>query len=591
MSETSLKDLAKTNHRPKQSDLLQRMWPWVRPYLGSFALALALLLFTSGSKMLGPVILQKAIDDFIVPRNFGGLLGLIGAYAALVLVGFASNYFEIMLLERTGQRIIADLKKRSFRHLLSLDLAYFDQSNTGKLVSRIENDANEMKVLFSTVFTNILGNLLMVLGMFGLMAWQYDLRLAIYVVGLCPLILLAALGFNQLMKPWLLKVRKQVAEVNGLLTDVIQGIATIQVFGRQAHFMQEIDKQSQAKFKLDKVTNIAFNSFFNFLFFIQTIGLVLVLWFGGQMALRGEMTIGSLILFMMFIRTFFVPIMFLSSQFSEFQKGLAAAIRIFDLLDQRPQIASIPTPQALEQGPYTLEFRHVWFRYREDSDWVLQDLSFVCPAGEHWAIVGPTGSGKTTIMSLLLRFYEPQQGQILLNGIDIRQLALEDLRRQFGLVLQDVIFFPGSLLRNLNLGQELPLEQIRQVMREIGLDAMIQRLPQGYESEIHEGGLNFSEGERQLLSFGRALLRNPQILILDEATSHIDPETERLLQSAMQTLLEGRTAMIIAHRLATIERADRILVLHYGRLVEQGRHHELMAQEGVYAEMQTLQQV
>lgn len=589
MATTQTQSIETNTVTHKQSDLVQRMLPWARPYARAFAIALFLLLVTSTVKMLGPIVLQQSVDHYIIPKNFQGLLTLLLGYVALVIVGFVANYYEIMILERTGQRIIADLKKRAFSHLLSLDQTFFDQSNTGKLVSRIENDANEMKVLFSTVFTNILGNLLMVLGMFIVMAWQYDLRLAVYVVGMCPVLLFSAMWFNRWMEPFLIRVRKQVSEVNGLLTEVIHGIGTIQIFGRQAHFMQAIREQSQLKFKLEQRTNLAFNSFFNLLFFSQTLGLVMVLWFGGQMAMRGEMQLGSLILFMMFIRTFFVPIMFLSSQFSEFQKGIAAAQRIFELLDQKATIQSHAVITDLPAGPCTIEFRHVWFRYRDDSDWVLQDVSFVCPAGEHWALVGPTGSGKTTIISLLMRFYEPQKGQILINGVDIHQLDLQALRQLYGLVLQDVSFFPGTILRNLMLGQEIPLEKVRQVMKEIGLDSIIQALKQGYYTQIQEDAHNLSEGEQQLLSVGRALLRNPQVLILDEATSHIDPQSELLLQRAMKTLLQGRTALMIAHRLSTIEQADRILVLHYGRLVEQGKHSELMQSKGVYAQMRALQ--
>ena len=575
----------------RQRDLVKRILPWVRPHTRTFVLALLLLLFSSGAKMLGPVILQQAVDKYIVPGNFQGLLALIGAYVVLVVLGFVANYFEIIQLEIVGQRLIANLKQRAFSHLLDLDLDYFDQQSTGKLVSRIENDANAMKVLFSTIITNILGNFIVVLGMFMIMAWQYDLRLAVYVVGLCPVILGAALLFNKWMEPLLISVRKQVAEVNGLLTEIIQGIATIQIFGQQERFTQEIEQKSHAKFKQETRMTVSFNTFFNLLFFMQTLGLGLVLWFGGQKVMQGDMTLGSLILFMVFIRTFFVPIMFLSSQFTEFQKAIAAASRIFDLLDREPEIKPVLDPEPFPEAPYTLEFRNVWFRYHSASDWVLQNLSFCCPAGKHWALVGPTGSGKTTIISLLLRFYDPQRGQILLNGVDIRQLCLDSLRQQLGLVLQDVIFFPGSVYRNLDLGQDLDLSQLREVMAEIGLDEVIQALPAGYETELREGAANLSEGERQLLSFGRALLRNPHILILDEATSHIDPKTESKIQRAMKTLLEGRTALIIAHRLATIEQADQILVLQYGQLVEQGSHTQLIQKRGVYAEMRALQMV
>lgn len=576
---------------PHSGHLVSRLLPWLRPYWRSFVLALGLLLFSAGARMLGPVMLQQAVDRYILPGNFTGLLSLLGGYVVLVVLGFAASYVEIIQLEMASQRILADLKHRAFAHLLEQDLAYFDQQSTGKLVSRIENDANAMKLLMSTVVTNILGNLMVVLGMFGIMAWQYDFKLALYVVGFCPLILLAALLFNKWMEPVLLEVRRQVAEVNGLLTEVIQGVGTIQIFGQQGRFISRIAQQSRAKLRLEGRMTLSFNGFFNLLFFVQSIALALVLWLGGQQVMRGEMTLGSLILFLVFIRSFFVPIMFLSSQFNEFQKGIAAAQRIFELLDQRAEVAPPQLATPLPPGPCTLEFREVWFRYAPTSDWVLQDLSFVCPAGEHWALVGPTGSGKTTLISLLLRFYDPERGQILLNGVDIRELALQDLRAQMGLVLQDVVFFPGSVLRNLTLGQDVPQAQVVQVMAEIGLDAVIRRLPEGYDTEIQEGARNLSEGERQLMSFGRALLRNPQVLILDEATSHIDPETEGRVQRAMQTLLEGRTAFVIAHRLATIEQADCILVLQYGRLVEAGSHRELMQKRGVYAEMRTLQMV
>lgn len=571
--------------------LLQRILPLLRPHTGSFALALGLLLFSSGAKMLGPVILQQAVDRFIIPGNFKGLASLLGAYAFLVLLGFAANYIEIIQLEKVGQRLIADLKQRAFTHLLKLELRYFDQQSTGKLVSRIENDANALKVLFSTVITNILGNFIVVLGMFTIMAWQYDLRLAVYIVGLCPLILVAALLFNRWMKGLLLRARKQLAEVNGLITEIIQGIATIQIFGQQNRFIAQIARESHLKYRLDSRMTLLFNSFFNSLFFVETIGLALVLWYGGQMVLQGSLSVGSLILFMVFIRTFFVPIMFLSSQFNEFQKAIAAANRIFELLDQpcEPETSLVST--TLPQSPYTLEFQSVWFRYQAEGNWVLKDLSFVCPAGSHWAVVGPTGSGKSTLISLLMRFYEPEKGQILINGIDIRQMPRAFLRAQLGWVLQDLIFFPGSILNNLLLGQKKPLEQVRQVMQAIGLDTVIQRLPQAYDTEVQEGARNLSEGQRQLLSFGRALLHNPQILILDEATSHIDPQSEARLQQAMDTLLEGRTALMIAHRLSTIEQADGILVLQYGQLVEQGSHAELMQRRGVYAEMRTLQMV
>lgn len=585
MSESSTSSL-------RQTDLLQRIWPWVRPHWRTFTLCLMLLLFESGARMLGPILLQQAVDNYILPGNFSGLVLLMGGYMLLLAAGFWANYWELIQLETIGQRMIADIKNRAFSHLLSLDLPFFDQSTTGKLVSRIENDANAMKVLFTSVITHLISNALLMVGMFTIMAWQYDLRLAAWIVGLCPVMLIAAVLFNRMMAPRLVKVRAYVAEVNSFLTEMIQGITTIQVFAREAETLTTLQQHSWSKYRLERFTNIAFNAFFNLLFFMQTIGIVLVLWIGGQQVLAGTLTLGSLILFMTFIRNFFVPIMFLSAQFSEFQRGMAGASRLFELLDERSHLpVALPTEvDLLSAGIQTIEFKNVWFRYQEDGNWVLKDINFVCPAGEHWAIVGPTGSGKTTLISLLFKFYTPQKGQILINGIDLATIPNADIRRHMGLVLQDTLLFPGTIKDNLLLGLDISDEQLELAMQEIGLSAIIQKLPQGFDTELQENANNFSIGEKQLLSFGRALLRNPSLLILDEATSHIDPETERRIQKAMTTVLQGRTALVIAHRLSTIRHADSILVLRYGEVLEMGSHHDLLANQGLYAELHSLQQ-
>jgi ATP-binding cassette, subfamily B, multidrug efflux pump len=561
----------------------------MKPHSVRFVVAVGLLLYASVAKMLGPVILQQAIDRYILPGDFQGLSLLLGFYVILVMTGFTAHYWQLIQLESAGLQIIAALKGKAFEHLVHLDLPFFDQHTTGKLVSRIENDANAMKVLFSSVMSNVVSNLIMMVGMFGIMAWQYDLRLAAYVVGICPVILMAGIFFQRLMGPLLVKIRQRVSEVNGLLTEVIQGISTIQMFAQQQRFMTQIQQQSNEKNKLEGRMTIGFNSFFNVLFFTQNLALALVLWFGGNLVMDQQLTVGSLVLFMVFIRTFFGPIMFLSSQFNEFQKALAGAERIFALLAERPTVLAPFSPQPVPEGLWDISFEDVYFRYPDSERWVLEGLSFHCPAGEHWALVGATGSGKTTLISLLLRFYDPQQGRICINGIDIRELDMGALRQAMGLVLQDVIFFPGSLWQNLVLDKPLDRAHVEQVLTRVGLHQRIQALPEGYNTPLQEGAHNLSEGEQQLLSFGRALLHNPRVLILDEATSHIDPETEGKIQSAMHTVLEGRTALIIAHRLRTIEAADRILVLHHGRLIESGAHQELLQRGGHYAYLHQLQ--
>ena len=316
---------------------------------------------------------------------------------------------------------------------------------------------------------------------------------------------------------------------------------------------------------------------------MEVLGVVIVVWVGGQMVMKGQMTLGSLVLFYSFIRSFFLPIVFLSAQFSEFQKGLAGAVRVFELLEMKSTIVEPTQTISIPSGLVSIEFKQVWFRYREEGEWVLRDVSFYCPVGQHWALVGPTGSGKTTIISLLLKFYQPQKGQILLNGVDIQHIPTLDLRKMVGLVLQDTILFPGTLLQNLVLDQNLTEEQVSDSMKLLGIHDIISHLPQQYETELLENATNLSAGERQLLSFGRAFLKNPSILLLDEATSNIDPQTERKIKEAMQTLLKRRTALIIAHRLSTIQYSDQILVLKFGQLIEVGTHQELLELQVFYS--------
>ena len=576
---------ASSTHPP----LFRTLWPWITPHLRAFVWSVVLLLYSATAKMLGPVILQRAIDDYILPKDFEGLLLLLGGYIALILTGFMAHYWQLIQLEQAGLQIVGALKQKAFEHVLQLDLPFFDKHTTGKLVSRIENDANAMKVLFSSVMSNVASNLIMMVGMFGIMAWQYDLRLAVYVVGMCPVILLAGIVFQRLMRPLLVDIRRRVSEVNGLLTEVIQGISTIQMFAQQDRFMTRIREESQAKNRQESWMTVGFNSFFNVLFFMQTLALALVLWFGGNLVMEERLTVGSLVLFIVFIRTFFGPIMFLSSQFNEFQKAVAGGERIFALLAEEATVRSPLQPVSAPEGLWDISFENVYFRYPDSDRWVLENVSFHCPAGEHWALVGATGSGKTTIISLLLRFYDPQQGRICVNGVDIRQLDIKTLRQAMGLVLQDVVFFPGTLWQNLVLDKALSPETVHEVLQSIGLHQRIMALPEGYETRLEEGAHNLSEGEQQLLSFGRALLHNPRVLILDEATSHIDPETENKIQLAMQTLLKGRTALIIAHRLSTVETCERILVLHHGHLLESGSHAELLQQGGHYAKLHQLQ--
>lgn len=576
------------NKKKTNLSLFFRLKKYIKPYYKNFAFGLLLLLINNVIKVSGPVIIQKATDDYIVPKNFTGLAYLLGGYIIILLFGFYTNFIQIMQLESLGQSIVAKIKKDAFSHLLTLDMSYFDKSATGRIVSRIENDTNEMTVIFTSFITTVLGSILLLISMLGVIAFKYNSLIALTLFIFIPIIIISSLIFNKFVSPILLKLRESVADVSGYVTEIINGIAIVQIFAQEKRILDNLEEKSIKKVKLDKSVLVFFNTFFNILFFMQSIATVAILYIGTDLIIKGKMTLGMLILFINSLSYFFMPIIELSGQISVFQKGISGAIRIFELFDTKrtieEKIEAITIPNK-EKG-ITIEFKNVFFRYNEKTDWILKDVSFVCPAGEHWALVGPTGSGKTTIISLLLKFYLPQAGQILLNGTDIKDISKQELRDSIGLVLQENILFPSTVYQNLTLNQENTKEsEVKSLMEEIGVNKSILSLKNGYETEIKENGNNLSAGEKQLISFGRALLKNPQLLIFDEATSNIDPEIEKNIQYAMNNLMKGRTSLIIAHRLSTIRNSDKILVLKHGEIIEAGNHEELMKVAGFYANL------
>ncbi|MFN4149878.1 MAG: ABC transporter ATP-binding protein, partial [Candidatus Sericytochromatia bacterium] len=427
-----------------------------------------------------------------------------------------------------------------------------------------------------------------------IMAFKYNSQMALTLLIFIPFMMIGGFIFDKIMSPKLVKIRSYVADVSSYITEIVHGISIIQIFNQESKVLNELKDRSGKKLKLEKQISIMFNSFFNILFFSEIIATGLILYIGTDLILKGEMSTGSLILFINSVRQFFMPIMHLSGQFNEFQKGLAGANRIFDLLDADNQIPEPKEPKNIpnkEKG-INIEFKDVWFKYNDNSDWVLKGVSFNCPIGEHWALVGPTGSGKTSIISLILKFYLPQKGEILLNGVNISDITSEELRDAIGLVLQDNILFPGSVYNNLTLNSnKYNQEKVFEILEELGINSIIKKFPQGYDTELRENGSNLSAGEKQIISFGRALLKDPAILIFDEATSNIDPEIENRIKNAMNNLMTGKTAIIIAHRLSTIQQADNILVLKKGELIESGSHSELMIEKGFYSNLNKLQNV
>lgn len=570
-------------------ELIKKLKIWATPYYKPLLLCLFLLIIRSFITIINPIIVQKAVDNYIVPKNFNGLALILCLYISILIVGLILQYTEIVKLETTGQTIIANIKNALFKHILFLDMKFFDKSETGKLVSRIENDTNAMKSLFTYVITHGLGNLILLAGVMVVML-TYNLKLSLILFSLLPLIIILGVILDRFVSPRLINLRKIIAELSGYITEIIQGISIVQIFGQEEKVMKELNEKSLNKLNQEIPVSIMFNTFFNILFFFETLAIIPIIIIGGSLIIEGKMTIGTVILFVTFIRYLLMPIMFLSEQFAELQKGIAAASRVFELFDTNKEIQNIISTSKFGNEFTDIEFRNVWFKYNDDAEWALRDVSFYCSQNEHWAIVGPTGSGKTTIISLLLKFYLPQKGEILINGKNIKDISTYEIRKKIGLVLQDNILFSGNIYDNLVLEQDTHShDDISNKMKDIDLDSIILKMQDGYNTELQENASNLSSGEMQLISFGRALLKNPSLLVLDEATSNIDPDTEKKIKKAMQTLLKGRTALIVAHRFSTIQNLDKILVLRHGKVIEQGNHKELITKGGFYSELNTLQ--
>jgi len=588
-----MEDTNRVNNKVNLNILLaKKIINWIKPYYKSFAICLLLLLFVSILNIINPIIIQKAIDNYIIPKNFNGLALILSLLVVSMVVEFIASYIQVVKLEITGQKIVANIKEQAFAHLINLSMNYFDKNKTGKIVSRVENDSNAMIFLFTSVITEFIGNAFLFIGIFYVMAVNYNSKLALYVFIMFPFMLISAVFFDKYISPKLVNLRMYIAELSGQITEFIHGIQIVQIFGQEKNVFQKVKEKSFEKYKLDKKVSIAFNTYFNFLFFAENIGIIIVLWVGGKMLINGELTIGSLVLFISFIKKLFIPILQLCKQFREFEKSFAAGKRVFELLNEKNEMKEKETYLVYEKGLKTIEFKNVWFRYSENSEWILKDVSFSCQNGEHWAIVGNTGSGKTTIINLLLKFYKPQKGEILIDGVNIENISDFELREKIGIVLQDSIIFTGNIYDNLILGKEnYSHEDVKKTMQRLEMDSKISKMQDGYNTELIENAQNLSSGEIQLINFGRALIKNPSILIFDEATSNIDPITEKKIQITLNTLLEGRTALIVSHRFTTIKDVDKILVLRHGKVSEIGTHSELVSSGGFYSELSILQVV
>ena len=582
---------------------MRRLLGYMRPYRGPVALSLVFLLLQSMLQVLGPLLTKTAVDRYLQPAperaaaSFEALLsadpwtgiaqiGLL--YLAVLLGTFLFEFGQIYLMQYTGQLAMLDLRRELMAHMQTLDLAFYDRNPVGRLVTRVTTDVDVLNELFASGLVTILGDVL-TLSFIVVIMFRLSPALTLILLGAMPLVILVTMQFRRSVSESYRRIRVAIAKINSYLQEHITGIVVLQLFNREAKSRREFERVNREHMDAFKDAITAYGWFYPSIEFLGMTALAAILAWGGFRVQRGTLTLGVVVAFLQYGLRFFRPIQDLSEKYKILQSAMASSERIFKLLDTPAHILPPAAPRHVPPAPARIDFDRVWFAYKDD-DWVLQDVTFHIEPGETVAVVGHTGAGKTTLISLLLRFYDIQRGSIRIGGVDVRDVDPLELRRQFGVVLQDPYLFTGTLADNIRLGTAtIAREQVEEAAEQVNLLDFIRSLPEGFDYSIRERGSGLSTGQKQLISFARALAHNPKFLILDEATSSVDTETEFRVRDALTRMVEGRTSIVIAHRLSTIQRADRILVMHKGRLRESGTHQQLLALRGIYWKLYQLQ--
>jgi len=585
------------------STLTRRLMKYLRPYRWYVVAAVSLTLGVTAMEIVAPYLFHIAVDKYIVPgfnnsitgsEALKGLLWVVSASAGALVGSFGLQYAQVRIMQWVGQETMYDLRKEIFEHLQRLPMSYFDRSPVGRLVTRATTDVDALNDLFASGVVAMLNDFVLLFAMIAIL-FKWHPFLAFATLSPLPFMVLLTYFFRNKVRNANRRIRTAIARINAFLQEHISGMSVVQLFNREWKSRKQFEELNRVHMEAYKEAIDAFSFFYPAVEFLSMAGLALLYWVGGLKAITGTIEVGVLLAFMLYAQRFFRPIQDLSEKFNILQTAMAASERIFRLLDEPFTITSPAQAHTLPSARGEIEFRNVWFSYTggaapKEAEWVLRDVSFRVEPGQTLAIVGHTGAGKTTIIQLLLRFYDIQCGEILLDGVDIRTMDMQELRRLFGIVLQDPFLFTGTLESNVKLGTEtISRAATEKALREVGLGPFLESQPQGVETPVTERGSTLSVGQRQLVSFARALAHNPKFLILDEATSSVDTKTELLIREALDRLLQGRTAVVIAHRLSTIQHAHRILVFHKGRLREQGSHQELLALRGIYYRLYQLQ--
>jgi ATP-binding cassette subfamily B multidrug efflux pump len=568
--------------------LMRRILRYLQPYWKLLAVALAFLISHTATELLRPYITKIAVDRYIATGDIGGLDSMVLIYLGTVIAGFIFLFIQTYTTEYAGQRAMHDLRMQIFTHLQRQDMDYFDRNPVGRLMTRTVNDVETLNELFSTGVVGLLGDVFIVFGIAGAMLWL-DWQLALIALSAFPVIIYASRFYRRRAREVYRESRLILARLAARLQETIAGVATIQAFGQEGK-MYDRFQEINSNYRNVLLRSVRYNAvFFPIIEIFSALSIGLVLWYGGWLIGFDGLQAGVIVAFIQYLQRMYQPIRDLAEKYNIMQAAMASSERIFTTLDTQPVIQNSAAPVMPARLRGAVEFKDVWLSYKHGEP-ILKGISFTARPGERLALVGATGGGKTSIVSALCRFYEIDRGSILVDGVDIRDWDKQALRRQLGLVLQDVFLFSGDIASNITLGDERISEaRMIEAARRAQIAPFIERLPGGYRAEVQERGSTLSQGQRQLLSFARALAFDPRILILDEATSSVDTETELLIQTALEELLKQRTAIIVAHRLSTIKNADRILVIHKGQIWEQGGHDELLARAGLYARLYDLQ--
>jgi len=609
--------------------LMRRLLTYLHVYRWQVVVALIAIVLKAGADVLGPYLTKVAIDKYLASRTeahslldrflssnpLTGIAQIAGMYVGLLLFSFLLEFAQTYIMQWTGQKVMFDLRSQIFRHLQRLHISFYDKNPVGRLVTRVTSDVDALNELFTAGVVSIFEDIFVLAFILTIML-KMNWRLALITFAVLPVIFYATSIFRRKVRDSYRRIRVAIARINAYLQEHVSGIVVLQLFNREKRSYEEFEKVNQTHMDAFKDAIMAHAVYYPVVEVLSSIAIACVIWFGGNQVIRNVVTLGVLVAFMQYAQRFFRPIQDLSEKYNILQAAMASSERVFKLIDTPPEIVSPATPK-VPQGAGRIEFDHVWFAYRTlaqaaeeaaskgeklkipvaagDSadvewDWVLRDASFTIEPGSTVAIVGHTGAGKTTIISLLLRFYDVQKGAIRIDGVDIRDMDLNDLRRRYGVVLQDPFLFSGTVADNIRLGSRwIQDASVEEAAEQVNVADFIRSLPAGFAEEVRERGSTLSTGQKQLISFARALAHNPKILILDEATSSVDTETEFRVREALTRMVEGRTSIIIAHRLSTIQRANTIIVMHKGSVREMGSHQQLLAQRGIYWKLYQLQ--